>query len=82
MAVDRPVGALVRRQPYVVTAITFVAVFIFGFSSFANFGLLVRQRSQVLPFFLVILAVPTADWRTSHPARAEEVSRADAQQMA
>lgn len=72
----------VRRQPYVATAITFVAVFIFGFSSFANFGLLVRQRSQVLPFFLVILAVPTADWRTSHPAKAEEVSRADTQQMA
>jgi hypothetical protein len=50
--------ASVRRQPYVAMAITYIGVFVFGFSSMANFGLLARQRVQVLPFLFVLLAIP------------------------
>ena len=48
----------VRRQPYVGMAILFTGLFVVAFSSIGNFGILVRQRSSVLPFFLVLLAVP------------------------
>ena len=47
-----------RRQPYIGVALVFTGLFVVAFSSIANFGLLVRQRSSVLPFFLVLLSVP------------------------
>jgi hypothetical protein len=47
----------VRRQPYVGFAIAFVGMFIVAFSSFANFGLLSRERVQMLPLFFVLLSV-------------------------
>jgi len=71
----------IRRQPYVATALSFTAVFIFGFSSIANFGILARQRTQVLPFYLVLLAVPTPEWLERHRTQ-KEVERADAQPVA
>jgi hypothetical protein len=46
------------RQPYVIMAMIHTGLFILGFSSFSNFGLLVRQRSSMLPFFLVLLCIP------------------------
>jgi choline-glycine betaine transporter len=48
----------IRRQPYVAFALVYLGLFIFAFSSFANFGLLARERVQMLPLFLVFLAVP------------------------
>lgn len=48
----------VRRRPYIAVALAFTAMFIFAFSSFANFGLLARQRVQLIPLFLVLLSVP------------------------
>jgi hypothetical protein len=59
----------VRRQPYVALALVFTAVFVVAFASFPNFGLLARERVQVLPFFLILLSVP-AD-------RSEEVKPVD-----
>jgi hypothetical protein len=47
-----------RRQSYVAFALIYTAMFVFAFSSLANFGLLVRQRTSLLPLFLVLLAVP------------------------
>ena len=47
-----------RRQPYVLMALCFVGLFIVGFSGIANFGILVRERTQMLPLFLVLLAIP------------------------
>ena len=32
---------------------------IFAFSSFSNFGILTRERTQLMPLFLVLLCVPT-----------------------
>lgn len=46
------------RTPYVVYCVAFTAMFIFAFSSISNFGILTRQRTQLFPFFLVLLAIP------------------------
>jgi hypothetical protein len=48
----------VFRQPFVAMALVHTGLFVAAFSSVANFGLLARQRSSVLPFFLVLLSVP------------------------
>jgi hypothetical protein len=48
----------VRRQPMVAMAIVYTGLFIFAFSSFANFGLMNRQRVQVIPIFLMLLSIP------------------------
>jgi hypothetical protein len=47
-----------RRRPYVAFVVVYSLLFVFAFSSIANFGILARERTQVLPFFLVLLAVP------------------------
>jgi hypothetical protein len=44
-----------RRVAYVAFALVFLVVFSVGFSGVANFGILVRQRTQLLPIFLVLL---------------------------
>ena len=45
----------IRRYPYVMYAFVYTMGFVIAFSSFNNFGLLARQRSQVMPFLLVII---------------------------
>ena len=49
---------LLRTRPYVAFAVTYTLLFVVAFSSFANFGILTRQRVQVFPFVLVLLALP------------------------
>jgi hypothetical protein len=49
-----------RRWPYVAFILVYAAGFVVAFASIANFGILARERVQLLPFFLVLLAVPTA----------------------
>jgi hypothetical protein len=68
----------VLRQPYVALAAAYTGLFIIAFSSFANFGLLIRQRSSVLPFFLVLLSVRPKKMLISdseEPARSTEAQR-------
>jgi hypothetical protein len=48
----------IRRQPYVAFAVIYVGLFIVAFSAIANFGLLARERVQVLPLFLALLCIP------------------------
>jgi hypothetical protein len=48
----------IRRQPYVAMALMYTGIFIVAFSGFANFGLLARERAQLLPLALVLLCVP------------------------
>ena len=52
-----------RRQPYVAFAIAYGLMFVVAFSSVANFGLLARERVQLLPLFLVLLVIPPPDLR-------------------
>ena len=54
-----------RRRPYVAMVLAYTAVFILGFSSFANLGLLTRQRVQLLPFLLVLFCIPPRSRRQS-----------------
>jgi hypothetical protein len=59
----RRLGALPRAMvkiPYVAFSVVFSLGFIFAFASVGNFGIMVRQRVQLLPFLLVILAMPYA----------------------
>jgi hypothetical protein len=45
-------------NPYVTYAFVYSALFVLAFANFANFGILARQRVQLLPLFLVLLAMP------------------------
>jgi hypothetical protein len=51
-------GKLLRRRPYVMVALVYTLLFVIGFSSVANFGILARERVQVLPMLLVLMCVP------------------------
>ncbi len=55
-------GTLRRRQLIVrsgqlLSAIAFIAVFAYVFSAIGNFGILSRQRAQVVPFVLVLVSI-------------------------
>ncbi len=80
----RIVGALrsVLHTPFVVLCLVYSVLFVYGFSSFANFGVLTRQRVQVFPFALVLLALPTyrpaqGGWRDLFLRPYDEVRPAD-----
>jgi hypothetical protein len=60
-----------RRQPYVAFALVYVALFIVAFSGIANFGLLARERVQMLPFFLIFLTIPPPPRRDEEDRPAE-----------
>lgn len=66
----------VRRQPYVLFALIFTVAFIVVFSSIANFGILARERVQVLPLLLVAFSIPPRAPARSHDelARTSEVT--------
>lgn len=46
------------RVPYITFCVIYSVLFTYAFSSFSNFGVLTRQRVQLFPFFLVLLALP------------------------
>lgn len=50
---------LLRRNAYVMFCLVYCAAFIWAFSGFGNFGILARQRVLMIPFFLVLLALPS-----------------------
>lgn len=47
----------VLRVPYVAFALGYAAAFVYAFAAIENFGILARQRTQVLPFVFVLLAL-------------------------
>lgn len=49
---------LLKRNPYLVFAVVYVLAFTTAFAGFSNFGILARQRVLMLPFFLVLMALP------------------------
>jgi hypothetical protein len=59
-------GWHIRRDPYLVFALAFVIGFVIAFSAFNNFGLLARQRSQVMPFVMALLI--GLGWSTVTPS--------------
>lgn len=66
----------VRRQPYVAFAAGYAGLFILAFSSFANFGLLARERVQLFPLFVLLLSIlpkkRMADGDEEGPQQVEE----------
>ncbi len=54
----RSLPGFFRRNPYVVFAVVYALAFIIAFAGFSNFGILARQRVLMLPFVLVMLALP------------------------
>ena len=46
-----------RTQPYLIMCAVYTLLFVYAFSSFSNFGILTRERVQVLPFVVAFLAV-------------------------
>jgi hypothetical protein len=69
-------------RPYVAFALAYTALFVLAFSAIGNFGLLTRQRTQLLPFVLVLIAmparakVPDSRLREAEPARRRIAVRA------
>jgi hypothetical protein len=51
----------ISQAPYVATALVYVGAFVVAFSSISNFGILARQRAQVLPLLAVLIALPRRD---------------------
>jgi hypothetical protein len=47
-----------RAEPYVTFALVYVGVFTFVFAAIANFGILARERSMLIPMVFVLLALP------------------------
>jgi hypothetical protein len=63
-----------RRAPYVAYSLGILVTFVYAFSAFSNFGILARQRCQVMPFFLVLLCLP--EWRREGVISVDEAVRA------
>ncbi len=57
----RHVPGRLRREPYLLMCLVYALIFIYAFSNFSNFGILVRERVQVLPFVLAFLALRPPD---------------------
>ncbi|MCU0271280.1 MAG: hypothetical protein MUF83_21940 [Acidimicrobiales bacterium] len=54
----RNIPTIMFRRPYVLFCVVYTGVFAFAWSSFSNLGALARQRVQVWPLLLLLLAVP------------------------
>ena len=50
--------AYALRNSYLLFCVVYVLAFVFAFSSIGNFGILVRERVQEIPFFLAPLCLP------------------------
>ena len=51
---------LMAKRPFVSLSVIYIVLFVYAFSVIGNFGILVRERVQVLPFVLMLAALPTA----------------------
>lgn len=66
--------------PFVAWAFTYVAAFIFAFASIGNFGILARQRAQMLPVLFVLLTLRNTRVAGNEPmSEASEPSSVNAQ---
>jgi hypothetical protein len=54
----RRLPSRIVRNPYLAYAASFAFMFGYVFSFIANFGILARQRVQLLPFLLVLMSLP------------------------
>ena len=73
-----------RVQPYVALSLAFVLMFFFVFAVISNFGILARERTMMLPFAFVLLAVtalpPSSAVRSSVASGRRSVGSGQARQ--
>lgn len=74
----RRLPLMMKRHAYVVFAVVYSAAFVWAFSGFGNFGILARQRVLMLPFFLILLCLPTREQEMSSPQPEKELDDARA----
>lgn len=67
---------VMRENPYVVFAVIYCLAYIIAFAGFANFGILARQRSLMIPFFVILLALPLRSSVAASKARRARPARA------
>lgn len=72
----RRLPRVMSRIPYVTFTVVYTSSFIWAFSGFGNFGILARQRVLMIPFFLVLLALPSVDHLRRENTRVKELARA------
>lgn len=63
---------LAVRRPFLIFCAVYVLLFAIAFSYLANFGILARQRVQVVPVLLVFLALPKSTARFMPSGRVTE----------
>lgn len=74
----RNVPKMIFRRPYLLMCVVYTGIFTFAWSSFANLGALARQRVQVWPFVLLLLAVPAVlTWKPERGTGAGRRSKPD-----
>jgi hypothetical protein len=49
-----------RLRPYVLLCVIYSALFMYAFAALGNLGLIYRERTLLLPFLLVLLAIPVS----------------------
>jgi hypothetical protein len=57
------VGSM-RRRSYVAFCLVYTGLFIIGFSTLANFGLLARERVMLLPLYILLFCIPAREKRS------------------
>lgn len=74
----RALPSLLRRNAFLVFALVYALGFMVAFSGFGNFGILARQRVLMLPFFLLVLALPVTTTTTKlRGVRRKELAHAE-----
>jgi hypothetical protein len=49
-----------RLRPYIMLCVIYSALFMYAFAALGNLGLIYRERTLLLPFLLVLLAIPVS----------------------
>jgi hypothetical protein len=68
----RDVPRRVFREPFLAFCVSYVLLFCFAFANIGNFGILARQRVQVIPFLFILMARRPADERAEVSAEQQE----------
>jgi hypothetical protein len=69
------------RRPYVAMSTVYCVGFIIAFSNVGNFGIITRQRAQLLPLLFVLLALPAIEGRRQQRPTAAVLTPLTAEQQ-
>lgn len=69
---------ILLRRPYVTFCVVYTFAFIYAFSALANFGVLARERSQLLPLLFVALCIQGPGRTSSEDGEPASTRKAEA----